>query len=287
VGFALVLASGAVQYFSGLDFLRHRPIRYANQLPRITSCFEFADQYAVYLIYMVFVYGFLVWDRNAALPGRIGSAALMLAGVASLFFTHARSGWIGFIAALVASVFFMKRAWLILAGLMTVLVFLLLASPSDVLIHKDSHGREQSLAERWTLWNRALEIVKRHPLTGIGINTYAVSGDRYRKDEKQNLSHYYAHNSYLQMAAESGLISIALFLAIPALFFFRAVRVIRSGDLPSGGACFLKAAFSGTVGFLVLNYFESALFSVQPSQLFYFFLGTGAALLKPSTEDRR
>lgn len=271
-GFTVIILNGFFQLAFGHDLLRGRVIRYANNFPRITSSFEFPDQYALFLIYAIFIFSFFIHTAKTLVMRSLG-ALLTAGGLFSLFLTQARGAWLGLVVALIFSCLFLKRALLVLMSIGALLTFLLLLSPSDILIHKDAEGKEQSVSERFTLWNRALNMIKAHPITGVGINTYGRETDNYMTDTKKNLSGYYAHNGLLQMTAESGIPTVCLYLIFLVSVFVAAFRALGAGSLSINESALLKAILAGTVGFFILNLFDSLLFSVQPAQLYYFFLG--------------
>ena len=77
----------------------------------------------------------------------------------------------------------------------------------------------QDLNDRKGAWEDAVAIVRRYPLAGTGFNTYGVATLFY---QRHDLAQHYAqaHNDYLQLAAEGGLLltlpaaaSIVLFAA--------------------------------------------------------------------------
>jgi O-antigen ligase len=298
LGFLMILASGIVQYFAGFDFLRHRPVRTVNQFLRISSSFEFPSQYAFYLIYMIFLYGAAAGEKGIRRLKRLFFIFLAAAGTLSLVATHSRSGWLAFTGALILFTLFFKRAFLILLSLLTIGVFAILILPSDVYLHKGQGGREQSVSERFRLWSRALNMIKAHPITGVGINTYVVESDRYTTDREklvtkegevfyvENIKRYYAHNSYLQLAAESGLITAALYFLFLGQFFFLASRKIFAGFDRSFEDLLIRGLVAGTGGFLIINLFESLFFSVQGAQLYYFFLALAVSTIQILTPKK-
>lgn len=286
LGCAVILISGFVQYFFGFDFLRFRLAGSVNQMTRITSAFEFPSQYAIYLVYIIFLYGMLVGDKALSLARRVDYLLVSALGLLSLVLTFSRSGWISSLAALLVCVFFVRRTVIALLGLTTLVIFILLATPSHYLVHKGMEGKEQSISDRFILWHRAAQMIQAHPLTGVGINTYLEEGKKYTGDKVlirrsgtkkivQVLPGYYAHNSFLQIAAESGLITITLYLIFLGSFFVLAIKRIRGPGLEPDARLTLQGITAGTFGFVVFNCFESMLFSVQPAQLFYFFLAIG------------
>ena len=64
------------------------------------------------------------------------------------------------------------------------------------------------LNSRWGAWADATAIFSKFPLTGTGLNTYGVATLFY---QQHDLAQHYAqaHNDYLQLAAEGGLLLLA------------------------------------------------------------------------------
>ena len=67
--------------------------------------------------------------------------------------------------------------------------------------------------ERRLLWGEALDMIRERPWLGFGPNTYSKMEPLY-KSKKIYTDNQYAHNSYLQMAAETGLLGILSFLSL-------------------------------------------------------------------------
>jgi O-antigen ligase len=78
-----------------------------------------------------------------------------------------------------------------------------------------------ALAGRADLWRDALEVTRRFPLTGTGLNTYTVVTPFFQHGATPTADE--AHSDYLQLAAEGGLL-----VGIPAIglviVFIREVR---------------------------------------------------------------
>ncbi len=70
----------------------------------------------------------------------------------------------------------------------------------------------------------ALAIIKTHPLVGVGLNNYSLVSSQYSTAVfgKQ----YLAHNAYLLIAAETGLVGLAAFLSFLATLLVQAWRII-------------------------------------------------------------
>lgn len=172
--------------------------------------------------------------------------------------TFSRGGYVGLAAGLIFLAGYyainkktsLKKLLVSLASLSVVLTILTL-TPIGQRFGDSFSFEEGSNKARFENWTQAGDIIKNN-LQGVGIGSYAYeiepSAD-YRKP-------IYAHNLYLDIAAESGIISALIFMAI--IFFSIKSFMAKSNNnfLYVGGAVSL-------VVFSVHSIFDSALFSVQ------------------------
>jgi len=107
-------------------------------------------------------------------------------------------------------------------------------------LSEESRVRENSFATRLKIWQGSLEMIRERPLVGFGIGNFDNGFYRYRP-ERLNRRAVYAHNEYLHMAAEMGILSIPLILWI-------FVSIISSGIRVSSN----PVAFGCTIGALSL-----------------------------------
>ena len=83
---------------------------------------------------------------------------------------------------------------------------------------------ERSNADRIWVWKSALDMLRDHPATGVGFGQFKV---RYQAEykyaqESQKLTH--AHNNFLQVSAENGIIGLAGFLYFIGYYLYRSMR---------------------------------------------------------------
>jgi putative inorganic carbon (HCO3(-)) transporter len=150
------------------------------------------------------------------------------------------------------------------------LVFLLQAMPSRLTVDsvptatrlQQNLSTDPNTRVRFLFWGVGLEMVRAHPLFGVGANNYQV---RYGEGRAQFAARYpnsplvamndhlltlYAHNEYVQMAAELGLVGLILFVLFSLSLvatFVRALR-IRCHVLPVLGAAGAMLAFAISSG---------------------------------------
>jgi O-antigen ligase len=118
---------------------------------------------------------------------------------------------------------------------------------------------EGSAAQRYEIWKVASLIIREHPIGGVGLGAYPAAHFRYairpqflriargRRD---------THSTYLNVAAETGLVGLAIFLASYAttmLAIERVRRKVRAVRPRTAQVLFMMQV--GTLGF-----FTSALF---------------------------
>jgi O-antigen ligase len=122
---------------------------------------------------------------------------------------------------------------------------------------------EGSAAERYRILQTGLTILGDNPLTGTGLKTFSRTNAEYTPE----LGRKDAHNTYLSVAVETGLIGLALFVTM-LVSCLRGTVSRRTGPLPAaptavwlrnGMIAFLVAALWATVVGLQFTYLHLAL----------------------------
>ena len=228
-----------------------------------------------------------------------GPRALLLAGMAiclvGIFMTLSRAGLLALAAALLASVALAGR-WRIGAALAVVAVALATFGYFSFAVPDAARERVTTIGSgtgRTDLWTVAERMIRDEPVTGVGIGNFRTSSIHYvlvepgliRRDEFFIERPQVAHNMYLQMAAELGLVGLALFVALLAACLacaFKAARLFhRRGD--RGMEACARALVLALVGLLVADAFASD----QLAKELWLLLGLGPALLALARDDAR
>ena len=92
-----------------------------------------------------------------------------------------------------------------------------------------------SIDSRLIIWGTALEIIKDKPLLGIGIGSFKMDYLDYQagflKENPIYLKYHSraeeAHNEYIQLAAELGIIGLGIFLYILFIFYGSALKYLN------------------------------------------------------------
>lgn len=122
---------------------------------------------------------------------------------------------------------------------------------------------DESAQSRWTTWNIAIRMANERPLFGLGIR----NSNLFTYDYGADMPGRSIHSQYLQTAADSGWMALALYLAFLASLFLglrSSRRILRPYNDPeslkvksiaSGVECATVLFCFGAV-FLSLEHFE-------------------------------
>ena len=170
----------------------------------------------------------------------LAAAAVITVTLGALLLTAKRSGVLFGIAAILLGFVVYKYKKINIAGIaglgIAVLLLLLAASrfvsPLQLIISRFLElGKDNSTTSRIRMWKLALEMFARHPLIGNGWESFKF--EYYAKLSARTGSMYDyldAHNVYLQVLAETGLLGFALFIACIGTTFWTTYRVIQASD---------------------------------------------------------
>jgi len=275
-----ISADAATQYFRGVDFL----FRYPVSGQRLTASFPNPNGFGGWLIVVMFIILglFLTRQPRKFMPRRLGLGILACVLLLLIGLTYSRGAWIGFLVGLIIvfayKVFRSSKRVRVLSALLIIVlvigIFFLL--PSAIKGRIESVGTiGGSGLVRLKLWQEALGIIKDFPLFGAGLNTYMAVSLKYSIPGGGN-GMSYAHNSYLQMAAETGLAGLVCFLWILVRFFRLEFRALSLRDSPLWG--YSLGLLAGISAFLVHSFFDCNLYSLPLVTLFWFMLGLAVSM---------
>lgn len=146
-----------------------------------------------------------------------------------------RGGFLGLVVSYCAFVWGSRRRRLLLVLALPILALFVLVTPTSPLarLFAPSQPDQESTAVRTALFWAGLDLVQHHPWTGIGVGNFKTLVGAHTA-EHTHLRNA-AHNTYLEVAAELGVLGLVAFLAIllTTLGTFRTVRrQVYSPPLP-------------------------------------------------------
>lgn len=175
---------------------------------RGSGLFGGANDMALYLVTLIpIAVALFCRARNVLL--KAGYGALILLMLAGTLVTYSRGGFLGLSAAVLVLAWKLGRRHrlaVVIALVLCVAAFLALAPQNygDRLASITSSGPngEASAMQRRAILSRSILVALQHPLFGVGMGNFHIVS-------YQNLV---THNAYTQVAAETGLTALALYL---------------------------------------------------------------------------
>lgn len=281
---------GIYQLLSGADLYRHNPYDYimAMGLARIKAAFPHTNIFAGYLALFVplGVPLLLYYFKGRK---RVALIIITLAGSFCLVHTFCRSALIGvWIVVLLMGIIRRDKIIILLTILVLIIApFLLPNSIKDWAKTTGSLGEFLLNKSRFVLFETSFNMIKHHPLIGVGVNTYVLNYQKYKlhdtSAETANTG-WYAHNSFLQMAGEIGLTGLMLFFWLLYLLFRRGFNFyLKSKDDLLRTCCL--GLLMGALAFLVHGLTETNLYYPKIAVLFWFEAGLLMWILKEFRHD--
>ncbi len=289
---AATLASvdAAWQLMTGSDFIRGRQLIINIGLKRATAAFPNANVFGVYMSAVTpLILGLaLFYFRGRRKFMMLAAAAIALFGLLSTF---SRGSALGLYVGLLLIAFIRKSA----LGKLSLIALLFLAPlmlPSQIKDWAKSINYNPAVfllnADRLSIFNNSLNMIRHHPVIGVGLNTYCSNYLTYKLPEAkgaESADHMYSHNNFLQAAAETGLVGLAALLYFLFALFRQAFRsAVRLGD------GFLRAVSVCTGGallsFLVNGLTETSLYYSRVAMIFWFLAGLSLSLGRIADEHQ-
>jgi O-antigen ligase len=177
--------------------------------------------------------------------------------------TFSRGGYLGLLAAVLAYAVFShpvfsiegrRRLRLVLGGVL--LALLITGGPILSRFFTSFSVTDASSAERVVLWQEALRTITHAPVLGTGLGNYLTSARPFAVPGTP----FYAHNLYLDVAVELGLVGLIFFLGIFLAALWFLAREKRRW-------VFTPAVFAALILYLMHSFFETALFSLHVTLL--------------------
>jgi putative inorganic carbon (HCO3(-)) transporter len=269
---------------------------------RIGGIAEHSNTLAAFFVYYMFLLSgfFLIYYRKPRAWWLLGPFLLCFRGI---MVTFSRGGYLAFAVAGLAACWF--RSKLLFAAAVGTLVLLVvnpmllpsgiryrmgmtivnpLDRPAEELSADElTQDLEGSSASRIKIWLGAIEMIKEHPMWGVGYETFPHFIRSYTRGE---IGYMDAHNSYLLIAAEMGIPTLLVFLLVLAMVWHytrwlywhaqdTAIKAIALGFL------------AGLAGLAVANMFGSRMDHAEVSGYFWVLCGLVMRAVVMEREDAR
>lgn len=272
---AVVAVIGIYQYITGgKGVAKEFKTGFDYTKVKIPSTLGNPNSLAAFMVIAIFpIIMMIIYEKN-----KLKKSLYVLFTLAMFFnivFTYSRSSYVGIGVGLICLLFFYSLKMLVVL----VPVFLFGFFNSKVRERVLNIASSSENVTRFKLWKIALKMVKDHPVLGVGNGNYVTRYDEYVKRYpylEYGYSHFPAHNSYLKVFSELGIIGMVNFISIIILSIIHVKKFVDTTDDK-----FFKYFFTGflaaTIAFLVMNTADNLFFVPKVATFFWVLLALSEA----------
>lgn len=197
-----------------------------------------------------------------------------------LFLSRSRGGWFGF--AVMSGIFALFNRKVLAIFLIIILIsgciFWSFPSLKERLFSSFSYEKNFS---RVVIWKATLRMIQDHPILGIGTGNFFTVYPKYRLPEATEKEVAYAHNIFLEVAAEFGFIGLTLFCLILLSLIYMGFSLALTGNP------FYQGVFAGFIGVLVHQQVDIPIWSIGIGGIFWMMVGLIIGMYRHEFEGKR
>lgn len=237
-----VLSSAVLSAVIGIVISFNKGISLDFRLKGLTSHWMTYSGLLMFVFIFFFVY--LFYEKRWKIKLILAGALLII--LIAILLSLTRSVWVGiFISAGIFIIYYKPKILYAAVPAVVLLVFLLPASVKDRVTSIIDMNNETN-RDRLYMYKTGINIIKDHPLTGVGADNVGNVYDLYKPAEAK-LSNPHLHNNFLMELAERGIFAllalVAAFISIFILLVHKIKNSIESEKIIAVGVLFAFTAF--------------------------------------------
>lgn len=193
--------------------------------------------------------------------------------VAAMLLSQARGPWVGAGVATIVVGYFMKdritaNKKVVILGVLVVCLFVLAMLPfyaDRMKTFTDPHWQANYV--RLYIWESAINMIRDYPLTGVGFDQFRVIyNTEYINPLSPERNHPHAHNSFLMVGAESGVLALLAFIYLIYQIFKWLIGACRLNNIGYNAA--ILGIFMGIIINSMVDHFFWAAYLAKNLWLF-------------------
>ncbi|MBU3100282.1 MULTISPECIES: O-antigen ligase family protein [Clostridium] len=272
---------GIIQHFTRIGLDKKFVVHYTGySVVKIAATMFNPNAYAAFLILIIFpVVMLTIYEKNKKNKGMYGIISILL--FVNIIMTYSRNAQVGVcIGAVVLCVIYSYKLIIAFGGIGIFTLFM----PSVLDRVRDLPNTAEN-ESRIKLWKTAMMMIKDHPILGVGngnfISRYNEYVSKYKGLSYNAYKRYPAHNSYLKVESELGIVGIASFLAVLVTSLIRVKKLFTITNDKFIKA-FYMGAFASMIAFFFMNISDNLFFVPMATTYFWFLIATAESLLNSS-----
>ncbi len=165
-------------------------------------------------------------------------------GLVAFYLTFSRAGWLALAATLVGVAFLIpspgegrvaegqerSRTPKLLLSLLVIITLVFAIPVSRAKLLNLTHA-DPSKENRYVLWTAAVDILKHHPITGVGLTGFREAYKNYPLGPDRVIQNY-PHNFFLTFWVETGLLGLLSIIGLLILFYKKIYKTVTSPSPP-------------------------------------------------------
>ncbi|HEY0304824.1 MAG TPA: O-antigen ligase family protein, partial [Longimicrobiales bacterium] len=155
---------------------------------------------------------------------------------------------------------------LVLTTVVGIAIWVLL--PAEQKDRFSTMGEDETSMSRLAFWERGLDIMANHPITGVGYNNwmrYSMAHyEPFLSPSNQQPMWQLPHNIFIEVGSELGYVGLALFVGLIGFMLYTNARTRKlSKNLPGGGKLAIGLSHgldAGLMGYLAAGFFVTVFY---------------------------
>jgi len=207
---------------------------------RASATFDHPNVFGTFLIAVIPFALLAAPVQGAGRPASVLRVVSILLCTVAVILTFSRGAWIG-LASAVAVLVLLKtgriRTLMILCAAVLLAIVVLPGNARAILWNRSTTAQSYDSGRIYS-YKTAAKMIGRHPMLGVGpgmfnssYKEYAAPNETYRQNKQHRMD---AHNMFLDLWSEGGLLTLIPFLFLLALVFTSLERFILLGRGPDG-----------------------------------------------------
>ncbi len=284
-GLCLVSIDAVWQVITGKDFIRGNSVIINIGLRRATAAFSDANVLGIYISAIIpLILGLAIYhfkkNKNIIIP------AVSFLGLTGLTLTYSRPTLLALYLSLLFLAIFKKDKVLIVVLIIAAVISPFIAPRSIKDYAKEVNYnpvRFMCNDDRIAIYKNSFNMIKAHPVIGVGVNTFMKNYKRYKEfPEYRNIitpDLIYAHDNFIQMAGETGLSGLAIFICF-LYVLFREIAYIFGSLKDEYHRIVLMCLCACLIAFLINGLTESSFYYSRVAVMFWFLIGFSLSFKK-------
>lgn len=273
---------GIYQNFKGIPILASQVDTSidSNLVGRVYSTIGNANNYAELLV-MFFPFFASSFLNEKKIQYKAIYVVMAIPCMISLLLTYSRSSWIGLVVAI--GMFVLLKEWRLipLFGLIGIAIFPFLPMTITSRILTIFSG-DSSTNMRFGIWNQTMPLIKEYWASGIGLGQDVFIA--MMKNYPTLLRAVHAHNIYLQILIETGVVGLISFIALKIHLFKETVVVVLNKKIDMAYKNHIIASIASIFGLMVVALVEYIWHDHRIMLIYWLMVGLLIASLRNAKE---